>query len=730
MQQSIDNTATADSPGVQETLEKYERASALRDGLPRAWMIAIAVISVALALFHLYTSVAGPLVDVVQRSIHLYTLLGLAFVLFPAVRSGARDRVPWFEVILALAAFGIGAYMIGVSHRVIVSAGRINDVDMIVGLVALALVIEAARRVTGWGLPILAALFLAYGFYAKLSQYSVLSEPIAMATSRHVVSHLVYITEGLLGTAIAVSASYIILFILFGAFLVKSGLGQLFNDLALAIAGPTRGGPAKVAVVASGFLGSVNGSAIANVVTTGAFTIPLMKRTGYKANFAGAVEAASSVGGQILPPIMGAAAFVMAEVLSVPYKQVMLAGIVPALLYYLGVLFQVHLRALRNGLSGIPRAELTPIRQVIAKRGHLLVPMAILLWMIFDGRAPFFAAFWSIAATLLICGTTRLVAALAVVLAFLILEPQILALLGGRTIPDLAASRMVLFGVIAVPIAINLIRSALPIETAEVMGFADCCDAMVEGVRNTIPVAIACGAVGIIVGVATLTGVALDAADWVVSMGQAIPSDLVQLLATLVLTMGASIVLGMGLPSIPCYIITSTMAAPILLHLPLFRELAGSSDTAIFIAHMFVFYFGIFANLTPPVALAAYAGAGIANGSPNATGAQAMKLAIAGFVVPYMFVFAHSMLMLDATWGNVLSVAATGALGVLLLAVAVEGYLRAPLNWLLRLVAFAGALALIFPGWMSDAAGAVIAVLLFFVRPKAASGTGGAAAAR
>lgn len=709
---------------ARETLEKYDRESSVRDGLARPWMVFITVICVALALFHLYTSFAGPLVDVVQRSIHLYTLLGLTFLLFPLMQSSARDRVPWIDVALAIVAFGVGFYMIGVSERVIQSAGRINNVDMVVGFAALALVIDAARRVTGWGLPALAAAFLVYGFYSKLSLYSTLSEPIVLATCRQVISHLVYITEGLLGTAIAVSASYIILFILFGAFLVKSGLGQLFNDLALAIAGPTRGGPAKVAVIASGFLGSINGSAIANVVTTGAFTIPLMKRTGYKANFAGAVEAAASVGGQILPPIMGAAAFIMAEVLSVPYSQVMLAGIIPALLFYLGILFQVHLRALRNGLTGIPRSELTPLKDVMLKRGHLLLPMVILLWMIFDGRAPFFAAFWSIAATVLICGTYRLVADLSVVLALLIFQPQILAWIDGHAMPNLPASRLWLFAVIALPVAINAIRSRLPVES-EVMDVTDCRDAMVEGVRNAIPVAIACGAVGIIVGVATLTGIALDAADWVVSMGQAIPSDLIRLLVTLALTMGASIVLGMGLPSIPCYIITSTMAAPILLNLPTFRELAGSGDTAIFVAHMFVFYFGIFANLTPPVALAAYAGSGISGGSPNATGVQAMKLAIAGFVVPYMFVFAHSMLMIDANWLSIVSVAATGALGVLLLAVAVEGYLRAPLNPAWRVLALAGALALIFPGWLSNIAGALVAVALFMLAGRGTNSGGG-----
>ncbi|MES1928722.1 TRAP transporter, 4TM/12TM fusion protein [Salinisphaera dokdonensis CL-ES53] len=695
-----------------ETLEKYDVESRVRHSLPRRVTQFVVVVSVMLALFHLYTSFSGPLVDVVQRSIHLYVLLGLTFIIYPWAMRGSRERVAWGDVICAVLAFAIGVYMVFAADRVIASAGRINTLDMIVGLVALALVIDAARRVTGWGLPGLAVLFVAYGFYAKLSFYPELNGDIVLATTRQIVSHLVYITEGLLGTAIAVSASYIILFILFGAFLVKSGLGRLFNDLALALAGPSRGGPAKVAVVASGFLGSINGSAIANVVTTGAFTIPLMKRTGYKANFAGAVEAAASVGGQILPPIMGAAAFIMAEVLGVPYTQIMLAGIIPALLFYLGILFQVHLRALRNGLEGIPRSELTPLKSVLLERGHLLLPMVILLWLIFDGRAPFFAAFWSVAATVLICGTRRVVVGLTLVLIALVFEPQIWALVDGRTLPGLPPDRLWLFAIIALPVAINAIRTSLGLQ-AEVMDIADCRDAMTEGVRNSIPVAIACAAVGIVVGIATLTGIALDAADAVVSLGQAIPSEMLRLLVTLALTMGASIVLGMGLPSIPCYIITSTMAAPILLNLPLFRELAGSNETAIFVAHMFVFYFGIFANLTPPVALAAYASAGISGGSPNATGVQAMKLAIAGFVVPYMFVFAHSMLMIDATWLNVATVAATGIVGVLLLAVAVEGYLRRELATGWRLLALAGALALIYPGWISDGVGALVAVVLF-----------------
>ncbi|MCM5704281.1 TRAP transporter permease [Larsenimonas salina] len=703
---------TPDQDSVQQTLEQLDRESAIRHTLPRAIRTFVLYASIALALFHLYTAFSGPLVDVAQRSIHLYTLLGLAFVLYPATRKGAKDRLPWIDALLALAAFAVGIYMLLVADRIIASAGRITPTDMWVGVIALLLVLDAARRVTGWGLTLLAVLFLGYGVYAKLSFYPALNENIVMAVGRQVISHLVFITEGVLGTAVAVSASYIILFILFGAFLGKSGLGQLFNDLALAVAGHTRGGPAKVAVLASGFLGSINGSAIANVVTTGAFTIPLMKKTGYRANFAGAVEASASVGGQILPPIMGAAAFIMAEVLSVPYTQVILAGIIPALLYYAGVLFQVHLRASRNGLEGIPRSELTPVKQVLVARGHLLVPMAVLLWLLFEGRAPFFAAFWSIAATVLICATPRVLIGASLILTALILEPLWRAAFAGQALPSLPSSRWWLFGIILVPAVINLVRARLGL-VAETMDLPACKDAMTDGVRNAIPVAIACGAVGIVVGVATLTGIALEAADAVVQLGSQIQWPMLQLLVTLMLTMIASIVLGMGLPSIPTYIITSTMAAPILLNLPLFTSLAGSSDTAMFVAHMFVFYFGIFANLTPPVALAAYAGAGISGGSPNATGVQAMKLAIAGFVVPYMFVFAHSMLMIDVNVLEVMWVVATGLAGVLMLAIAVEGYFRRPINMALRGAALTGALALMYPGAISDAAGIVILGMLY-----------------
>ncbi|HLS09253.1 TRAP transporter permease [Lentibacillus sp.] len=692
-------------------VEDYDRESNVRTNYPKSIGIFITIAAVSLGLFHLYTSYAGALVDIKQRSIHLYVLMLLGFLLYPIYKKGKKSGIPFYDYILAGLATGLGLYMLSAANRIIESGGQINQVDMYIGIIVLVLLLEITRRVTGWGLTLLALGFLIYGFYVKLSIYPELTSPIVLSVSKDIISHLVYITEGILGTAIGVSASYIILFILFGAFLSKSGMGQMFNDLAMAVAGHTKGGPAKVAVLSSGFLGSINGSAIANVVTTGAFTIPLMKKIGYHKNFAGAVESAASVGGQIMPPIMGAAAFIMAENLGIPYTTVMLAGIIPALLFYIGIILQVHIRASKLGLKGLNRGELPSIKEVLTKRGHLLIPMVILLYLLFSGKTPFYAAFWSIISTVIITGTGRMLAVSAAVSMFLIFEPQIRAILSGASIPGLQDNWLELGLITIVPLIINLIRKKARVK-AEEISIKEFVGALENGVRTTIPVAIACGVVGIIVGIASLTGVALEIASTIVTLGEIINSSLVQLLITLFLTMIASIILGMGLPSIPVYIITSTMAAPILLQLPLFRELAGTGETAVFVAHMFVFYFGIFANITPPVALAAFAGSGISGGDPMRTGFQAMKLAIAGFIVPFMFVFSHEMLMIDATIWNVLLIATSSLMGVFLLSIGAEGHFKVPIQWYLRIIAIAGALLLIYPGILTDIAGLAALLLI------------------
>lgn len=692
-------------------LEGFDRESNVRTQYPLVIGILITVLAAGLGLFHLYTSYAGSLVDIKQRSLHLYTLMVLGFLLYPIMKKRKHNGIPVYDYLFAGISLLLGIYMLASANRIIESGGQINDIDVYVGIAVLIILFEITRRVTGWGLTLLAFGFLAYGFYVKLSIYPELTGPIILSVSEGILSHLIYITEGILGTAIGVSASYIILFILFGAFLSKSGMGQMFNDLAMAVAGHTKGGPAKVAVLASGFLGSINGSAIANVVTTGAFTIPLMKKVGYQKNFAGAVESSASVGGQILPPIMGAAAFIMAENLGIPYTTVILAGIIPALLFYIGILLQVHIRASKLGLRGLNKNELPTVKEVLIQRGHLLIPMAILLYLLFTGKTPFYAAFWSIVSTIIITGTGRMLLIGMAVSLFLIFESQIRALLSGISMPMLRDNWLELGLIVLIPLVINLIRKKAKVK-AEEIDVRDFFGALEKGVRTTIPVAVACGAVGIIVGIASLTGVALEIASSIVSVGEMIQSPLVQLLITLALTMVASIILGMGLPSIPTYIITSTMAAPILLQLPYFRELAGTDETAIFVAHMFVFYFGIFANITPPVALAAFAGSGISGGDPMRTGMQAMKLAIAGFIVPFMFVFSHEMLMIDATIGNLLLITVTSLTGVFLLSVAAEGFLKDALPWYIRVIATLGALLLIYPGIWTDMAGILALILV------------------
>ncbi|MGM8215000.1 TRAP transporter permease [Bacillaceae bacterium W0354] len=705
----------------QVSVEQYDRESNTRSNFPKIIGILITIIACGLALFHLYTSYAGSLVDIQQRSIHLYSLMALGFLLYPFIRKGDKTKLPIYDYITAGLSIVIGIYMLFTADRIISTGGQINNTDFIVGILVILLLLDITRRVTGWGLTLLSLGFLVYGFYIKLSIYPDLNMDIVLKVSRQVMSHLIFITEGVLGTAIGVSASYIILFILFGAFLTKSGMGQLFNDLAMAIAGHTKGGPAKVSVISSGFLGSINGSAIANVVTTGAFTIPLMKKIGYHRNFAGAVESAASVGGQILPPIMGAAAFIMAENLGIPYTQVILAGIIPALIFYLGILLQVHFRASKKGLQGLDRKDLPRVTDVLKERGHLLIPMIILLYLLFSGKTPFFAAFWSIIAAIIISGSRKMLMLIVPVSLYLIFEPQIKALFGGPEF-SVRSDWYILLGIVVVPLIINLIRNRANLR-AEVIDIKDFFEALEQGAKTTVPVAIACGAVGIIVGIATLTGVAIEIANSIVSLGEMISSSTIQLIITLFLTMITSIILGMGLPSIPTYIITSTMTAPILLQLPLFRELGGTPETAVFVAHMFVFYFGIFANITPPVALAAFAGAGISGGDPNKTGLQALKLALAGFIVPFMFVFSHQMLLVDATFGNVTLILCSAILGVFLLSISAEGYLTSHIPVWARTLAAVGALLLIYPGLMTDAIGLLALAVILFINYKNKSQT-------
>ena len=592
---------------------------------------------VLVSFYHLYTAFRGTPPVHMHRSLHVGMMLALGFILYPISKKASRKKVAFYDWIFCALAIAIPVYIWVNYGELIQRFGRPSQMDTIVTTVLVILTIEAARRLTGWALPTLAIVFIAYALFGR-------QLPGMFAHRGYTWPQLADTllgNEGILGTSVSVAASYIFLFIVFGAVMTKSGMGQFFNDLAMAVAGSSRGGPAKVSVIASGLLGSINGSAVANVVTTGAFTIPLMKKCGYSKEFAGAVESSASVGGQILPPVMGAAAFIMAEMLGVSYSKIVIWAVIPALLYYLGIIIQVQLRAEKTGLVGVPKDQLPRARDVMRQRGHLLIPILFLLYMLFfSGTTVIYSAFWTIVVT----------------------------------------------------IVVSWLRPSTRMSPKDILS------ALADGAKQTVAVAVACACVGIIVGVFAKTGFGLNMGNAIIKLGNR------SLILTLIFTMVTCMILGMGVPSIPAYIITATIAAPALAKL-------GIQAAA---AHMFSFYFAMFANLTPPVALAAFAAAGLSGGDPMKTGFQSVKLSIAGFIVPYMFVYAPALMLINTTFWGGLQVTVTACIGVALIGVAVEGYLFTNASLLVRFIAGAGALALIDPGLYTDLAGlgALVAVVI------------------
>ncbi|NLS09573.1 TRAP transporter permease [Nesterenkonia sp. MY13] len=623
-----------------EAASKFDAESRVRETHWKPLAILISVVAIFTAVYHMYTAYFGAPPTLIHRSLHVSLILFLVFMLYPPVRKAKSNlwRIP--DGILALLALVPAYYVWANYEQLVIQAGRFTDNDVIVATLLVVLVLEAARRVTGWALPILALLFVVFGLYGRDMPGLLRHRGFDWETQAY---QFLATTEGIFGTAIGVSATYIFLFILFGAFLAKSGMSQMFNDLALAIAGQSRGGPAKVATLASGFMGSINGSAIANVVSTGAFTIPLMKKIGYTRNFSGAVESSASVGGQILPPIMGAAAFIMAETIGVPYTTIALAAIVPALLYYISLIAQIHLRATRMGLKGISKDNLPDVMDVLKERGHMMIPLLFLLYMLFfSGRTILYSAFLTILVT----------------------------------------------------IAVAMLRKSSRMSLREIL------EALENGTRSALGVAVACATVGIIVGVVSLSGFGVTLASAIVTVSQG------NLFWTLFLTMIACLVLGMGLPSIPAYIVTATMAAPALTEL----------GVEPLVAHLFVFYFGLFANITPPVALAAFAASGISGGKPMATGGAAFKLASAGFVIPYIFVYSPDLLLRDVGFLDGVLVVGSAVVAILLLSTALEGHFMEPMAWYLRPVIAVGAIMMLSPELLFDLIGLAMVALVLAVQ--------------
>ncbi|BAP77575.1 putative transporter [Pseudomonas sp. MT-1] len=645
------------------------------------WPKALFYVALLFSIYQIVMAAFHPVSSQVLRAGHVGFLLMVVYLYFPAAGNGR----PWQPLawVLGLAGMGTAFYQWYFEADLIQRSGDLTTLDFAVGILLIALVFEAARRVMGIALPIICATFLAYGL---LGQYL----PGDLAHRGYgidqMVNQLAFGTEGLYGTPTYVSATYIFLFILFGAFLEQAGMIKLFTDFAMGLFGHKLGGPAKVSVVSSALMGTITGSGVANVVTTGQFTIPLMKRFGYKAAFAGGVEATSSMGSQMMPPVMGAVAFIMAETINVPFIEVAKAALIPALLYFGSVFWMVHLEAKRANLKGLPKEECPSAMAAVKQRWYLLIPLGVLVYLLFSGRTPLFSGMVGLALTaIVILGSAIIlrVSSFGIRVAFWIA-------LGVLCAGFFQLGIGVIFGVIAVLVAICWFikggRDTLVV----------CLHALVEGARHAVPVGIACALVGVIIGVVSLTGVASTFAGYILAVGED------NLFLSLLLTMATCLVLGMGIPTIPNYIITSSIAAPALLDL----------GVPLLVSHMFVFYFGILADLTPPVALACFAAAPIAKETGLKISMWAVRIAIAGFVVPFMAVYNPSLMMQgDSLWMTAYMVLkASFAIG--LWGIATIGYLQRPLAWWERVLGFAAGATLIMAMPITDEIGFGIGFLL------------------
>ncbi|HEX5802999.1 MAG TPA: TRAP transporter permease [Azospira sp.] len=639
--------------------------------------LAFSVYQLAMAAFH-------PLSSLVMRSLHVGFLLTLTFILFPATRQGGKlTRVPLRDWALAALAFALASYQWIFEVELIQRAGDPTTIDLVVGTAMVALVFEAARRILGLALPSICAVFLLYGLFGQHLPGDLAHRGYDFA---QVVDQLGFGAEGIFGIPTMVSASYIFLFVLFGAFLEHAGMINLFNSIALGFVGHTKGGAAKVAVVSSGLMGSISGSGVANVLTTGQFTIPLMKRFGYSGVFAGAVEATASMGGQIMPPVMGAVAFIMAENLNVPYVEIVKAAAIPAILYYVTVFWMVHLEAGRKNLEGLPKEQCPNPWRAMREQWYLILPLAGLVGMLFYGFTPMYSGMVGLS----LCAILILGTAVAARLSRTAFRFAFWLAVG------LGASLLIKWGVYPVLAVIAaLVALCLSVKggraTLRVMR-----DSLVDGARQALPVGVACAIVGVIIGILTLTGAASNFAGFILRVGED------SLFVSLLLTMLICLLLGMGIPTIPNYIITSSIAAPALLDL----------GVPLIVSHMFVFYFGIMADLTPPVALAAFAASSIAKESAMKIGLKAVQIAIAGFVVPFMAVYDNAlMLQGDPSLYAVVFIVGKALLAVALWGAAAIGYLRAPLAAWERLWAATAAFLLVLAIPLTDEIGIGACVL-------------------
>jgi TRAP transporter 4TM/12TM fusion protein len=618
---------------TEELIAQFDRESNVRrfSGIPGYLIKGLLLLFTA---YVFWVTLIANLPEQVRRTSFLGLLVFTGYLLYP-VRQGMSKRqnyIPWYDFVLAILGAAAFFYYAVNFEAIIARAVLLKPLDIIVGVTGILVLAELCRRVVGIPILVVAGGFVVYAFAAGFSL-------------RRVVHHLFYTTDGIIGTPIGVCSTFIVLFIFLASFLEKSGIAGFFIDLANSVAGFASGGPAKVAVIASALEGMYSGSSVANTVGSGSVTIPVMKKTGYRPEFAAAVEAAASTGGQIMPPIMGAAAFLMAELTGIPYPVIAVSAILPAVLYFTGIFLMIHFEAKKLGLKGLPKESIPHFGKLLFVKGYLFLPVIILVALMSFGFTPAYAACF------------------AILSAFLV----------------------------------SLFRKDTRFTPAGLV------DALAGGSRNTIGVAMACAIAGIVVGIVSLTGlgqILIGRLTAIVNIPILIMTG-TNLFVALFITMIACLILGMGVPTTANYVIMATITAPMVIRA---GSVAGI-EVPLMAAHMFVFYFGIVADITPPVALAAYAGAAIAKSNPIKTGVTATRLAITAFIVPYIFVFNPAMLLINTTPLKVIQIVLSSCIGMFGLAAGIEGYMFRKLPVLWRLAAIAGGLLLINPGLVSDLIG-------------------------
>lgn len=630
---------------AQEILQKYDKENQYRTNIGK-WAWVVTFLCVSLTVFHLYTAYFGTLPSQKQGAVHLGTALGVIFLLYPFKKGmlKVQKRIPWYDILLAFLAMYVTYHKVIFYESILQSRiSGYNTLDIIISLLGILLVLEATRRTVGLPIVIVASVAVLYAIYGNFVPTQILSHP-GFSVDRTATA-LWYKESGIFGTPIQISAKFIFLFLFFGVMLVQTNIGKFFNDLAFALTGRYTGGTAKTAVVASALQGSVSGSSVGNTVATGSFTIPMMKNAGFKPEFAGATEAAASTGGQFMPPMMGAAAFIMMEYLGVSYGTIMLAALIPAILYFTGIFIGTHFEAKKLKIHGLPKSQLPSFRKLMKKNWFMLLPLIVIIGTIIYGFTP---------------------------------------------------QRAALFGIIAA-FLVSLVRK----ETR--MSFRKTVNVLEQGTRIALPVIAAVATAGVIAGVVSMTGLGSKFAAGVIELSNG------YLILALIFTMLACLVLGMGLPTTANYVVTATIAAPVLIN---------EFGVAPIAAHLFVFYFGIAADITPPVCLAAYAGAGIAGANPFKTGTIAVRLAIAAFIVPFIFIYNPILVMVDIEPAMLVFSVVAAVTGMVAVSSSMIGYfIRNSRIWE-RFILFAAGIMLILPEITTTVIGIVLIVGIWFIQNR------------